>query len=350
MEAELIDALIWIRRQCDGQIRRISCDGGSMLASVRLKDWMQKQRVSFRVCMRMDLKQSGGVVSTAERRDTELTQTLLEYAAAPVWMWTRAMNHVMYLSNRVRIHHATGQTAYEMKTGRKPSVAAKRIGVWGCDCYVKPGNTGGSDAVAAVAEPGIYLGHSEGQEGALVQLLRTGECVVRNGVVFVDDRFTHMRAVAGEGELDAVLEDADHWMTKEDYSDIRRERCQSQGRMEQQPSAPDVEMESEATVDVGASSGSDAGEWPVESIVAHKGIREGNPMFLVRWAGFGAEDDTWKDQSAVDECVALDVYFKEHPEADISKMESVQPRRSPRLHSEMDSDVSEMKYPDPGDG
>jgi hypothetical protein len=83
MEAELIDAIIWIGRQCDGRIRRISCDGRSMLASVRLKDWMQKQRVSFRVCMPMDLKQSEGAVSTTERRDTELTKTLLEYAAAP---------------------------------------------------------------------------------------------------------------------------------------------------------------------------------------------------------------------------------------------------------------------------
>ena len=133
MEVQLIDALIWIRGQCDGRIRHISCDGGGMLASVLFTDWMRKQRILFRVCRPMIQKQSGGVVRTAERQDTEAAHTLLEHAGAPMWLWTSAMEHAMYLSNRVRIHHANDQTVYEMRTGRKPSLAAKKIGVWGCN-------------------------------------------------------------------------------------------------------------------------------------------------------------------------------------------------------------------------
>ena len=341
MVAELIDALIWIGGQCDGRIRRISCDGGGMLASVQFTDWMQKQRILFRVCKPMIMNQSGGVGNTEERRDTVAAQTLLEFAGAPMWMWSSAMSHAIYLSNSVRIHHANGQTVYEMKTGRKPSVPAKKIGVWGCDCYVKPSFTGGTGAVAADAEPGVYLGHNEDQKASLVMLLRTGKCVVTNGVVFVNDRFTHLRAVASEGGVDAVDESDHHWITEEDSSETHRDSSQAQGGMEQ-PSAPDAEMESEATVDVGASSGSDTGEWPVESIVAHKGIRGRDPKFLVRWAGFGEEHDSWLDLSAVDECAGLDRYYEEHPEADVSRAEVAEPRRSPRFNSGMESEASAM--------
>jgi hypothetical protein len=349
MVAELIEALIRIGRQCDRRIRRISCDGGGMLSSVQFTDWMQEQRILFRVCRPTNLKQSGVVGHTEERRDTVAAQTLLEFAGAPMWMWWSAMSHAIYMSNRVRIHHANGQTVYEIKTGRKPSVTAKKIGVWGCDCYVKPSYTGGTGAVAAEAEPGVYLGHNEGQQASLVLLLRTGKCIVTNGVVFVNDRFTHMRAVASEGGVDAVDESDHHWTTEVDSSDTHRDSSQAQGGM-QQPSAPDAEMKSEAAVDVGASSGSDTGEWPVESIVAHKGIRGHNPKFLVRWAGFGEEHDSWLDLSAVDECAALDRYFEEHPEADASRAEVAQPRRSPRFNSEMESEASEMKLLDSGDG
>lgn len=320
-----------------------------MLTSVLFSDWMQKHRISFRVCRPMIQKQSGGVVRTAERQDTEAAHTLLEHAGAPMWLWTSAMEHAMYLSNRVRIHHANDQTVYEMKTGRKPSLAAKKIGVWGCDCFVKPSNTGGSGAVAADAEPGVYLGHSEGQETALVLLLRTGECVRTNGVVFVNDLFTHMRAVAGDDGVDTVDQSDYHWPMEQDYSDTHGDRRQALGGMEQ-PSAPDEEKRSEATVDVGASSGSDTGDWTVESIVAHRGIRGHNPKFRVRWAGFTADEDSWLDLSAVDECAALDDYYKAHPEADASQAEPL--RRSTRLNPAMDSEdrEEEKKYPEPGDG
>jgi transposase InsO family protein len=59
----------------------------------------------------------------------------------------------------------------------------------------------------------------------------------------------------------------------------------------------------------------------VEKIVAHA-VDEptGALMFLVRWAGYGPEDDTWELLPTVDKLAALDEYLIENPELKLSPL------------------------------
>jgi hypothetical protein len=60
-------------------------------------------------------------------------------------------------------------------------------------------------------------------------------------------------------------------------------------------------------------------EWLVDAIVDHR-IKESNRKrlarkdyeFLVRWEGFGPDEDTWQDYETVKELEALDRYVSEH--------------------------------------
>ena len=57
-----------------------------------------------------------------------------------------------------------------------------------------------------------------------------------------------------------------------------------------------------------------APEFLVEKILDHKSLGRGLYKFLVRFSGYGPEDDTWITGRDLDDNKALDDYLASHPQ------------------------------------
>jgi hypothetical protein len=201
--------------------------------------------------------------------------------------------------------------------GKKPSLKHLRA-VWGCDAYCHVPKEQRS-ALAAKAEPCIYLGHSEEKNAAVVLLLSTRKVICSRDVTYRSNSFAFMRALElGDSNVrDALrLHDADpDEETDMTVSGQPTERAGAQEGLQPAPPA------SRSSADDGSSAAdSEPLEWKVESIVAQR-KRNGRTEYKVRWAEFGSDEDSWEPESELSELEALDVWQAKH----------LQPRRSARL-------------------
>ena len=62
--------------------------------------------------------------------------------------------------------------------------------------------------------------------------------------------------------------------------------------------------------------GEDSQEFLVDKIIDHKKIGKSNVKYLVRWVGYGPEDDQWISGRDLDDNEALDKYLEDHPSID----------------------------------
>jgi len=332
----VIDLFVRLQTQWGLTIKRINMDGGSEFVNETLKSWMAKQGTDYRISP-PHTQELNGVAERSVRSFKDLARTQIMHARAPLWLWGRAMEHTLWIWNRVRINNPNGKSVYEQQTGRLPNVTEKLIGVWGCNAYVHVRKELRAGAMSAKAEPAIYLGHDYEHNAPMALVLSTGKYAVTRDIKFVNNSFTHMRAlVAGEDAIATVLNAAGDEIS-EDLSGSMPDGLQAQGGRSQTSLTDGHSAVMPQQADGSSISSSDPDEWTVESIVGRRVLRGGTPQYKVRWAGFSEKDDTWERESTVSDLAALDVYLKENPPA------SSQPRRSPRFDSGSAPDNEEEK-------
>ncbi|GKT31821.1 hypothetical protein ADUPG1_002111, partial [Aduncisulcus paluster] len=56
------------------------------------------------------------------------------------------------------------------------------------------------------------------------------------------------------------------------------------------------------------------GEYFIEALVDHRGDSKRELEFLVQWAGYQPEENTWEPLSELKDTIALDKYLEEHTE------------------------------------
>jgi hypothetical protein len=340
-------AVIKIIRQSERQsgrvVKRLVTDGGSEFINVTIKAECAKQGMKLHFSPTASQELDGGAERSV-RTFKDFGRSMLHHARAPEYMWKLAMDHAIYIWNRTQISQHTKKTPYEAARGRKPSLDSRHFGVWGCDCFVHQRKDQRDGAMAAKAEPAIYLGHDDAQNSARVLILRNKKIVVSRDVKFLPERFEHMRAYRlGDSEVGALLdgrllEDANLQPILVDESEDRQP---AQGGMEQPVADPAKDEDGSNDNDPAA----DPKEWKVDHIVASR-KRLGHVEYRVRWSGFDSEDDTWEPENNLKDCEALDIFLagQQQPaaaNADVPVEEAalpapaqpvaVAPRRSPRF-------------------
>ncbi len=202
----VIAQLRLIERHTGQRVKRIHSDGGSEFMNQTLKNWLAKEGIVIRPSP-PHTQQLNGVAERSIRTFKDAGRTLMLHAHAPTWLWHEAIGHAVWISNRTKVASGTRKTPYELGTGRLPCLKERKIGVWGCDCFVHQRKELRDGAMAAKSEPGIYLGHSEETNAPTVLMLRTGKRVVTRDVRFLNSSFAHMRALkAGDDAVAAVLD------------------------------------------------------------------------------------------------------------------------------------------------
>jgi len=331
----VIKVIRGIERQSGRKVKRIHSDGGSEFKAA-LKDFLAKEGIRPHWSPPATQQLNGGAERSV-RTFKDAGRTLLFHAGAPEYMWHLAVSHAVWIWNRTQISSATGVTPYQVVRGKPPSLDARHIGVWGCDCFVHQKKEQRRNALSAKSEPGIYLGHDEEQNAARVLVLRTKKNVISRDVKFHTESFAHLSAYKrGEDAIAAVLDGSASLPDPDRMSD----RMPAQGVCVQpaHDSASGSESRSRSNSNASnSSSGSDGGstiahgddenrdpdEWTVESIVGRR-IVKGQTEYKVRWAGFSPDDDTWEPERNVSDCAAYDDFMAARPAA-------AEQRRSPRF-------------------
>jgi transposase InsO family protein len=311
---EVADRVIQLVTQAETQfgcvVKRIYSDGGTEFINRTLQTFCARTGKQLHWTPARS-QQLNGAAERLVRTSKDHARMLLQHASAPVRLWSWAARHAAFVWNRTHIAAGTGMTPYEALRGKKPSMR-HLAAVWGCDAYCHVPKEQRS-ALAAKAEPCIYVGHSEEQNAANVLLLSTRRIICSRDVTYRSDRFSFMRAIRlGEtGVQDAFLtSEAELLAERDELADAEASSMPAQGgSVAADPSAP-------------SDAASEPEEWTVESIVAQR-QRHGRTEYKVRWAGYGSEEDSWEPESEVSDLAALDEWQAQQPA----------PRRSARTMS-----------------
>ena len=330
----VIAQLRLVERHTGQKVKRIHSDGGSEFINQTLKNWLAKEGIVIRPSP-PHTQQLNGVAERSIRTFKDAGRTLMLHAHAPTWLWHEAIGHAVWISNRTRVASGTRKPPYELGTGRVPCLKERKIGVWGCDCFVHQRKEQRDGAMAAKSEPGIYLGHSEETNAPTVLMLRTGKRVVTRDVRFLNSSFAHMRALKeGDDEVAAVLDGTSDLLAPLPDLESEPERMPAQGGRAQPNSGGASERDRGAASGGAASdagSGSDGDEWEVERILQRRVVRGNVAQYKVRWAGFGEENDTWEPEENVSDCAAFDDFMEARSAP--APAEASAPRRSPRFNA-----------------
>ena len=356
-----------IYRQTGRKVKRIRSDGGGEFLDGELQRFLHSEGILWKPSPPRTQRLNGG----AERHVQTFKdkgRTLLFHAGAPEYMWNEALSHAVWVWNRTQVSGATGKTPYEAARGQAPNLGRRYIGTWGCDCYVHLQKEQRAGALAAKAEPGIYLGHDEAHSAARVLVLRTMKEAISRDVKFKTESFAHMRALrSGSEEIGAILDGSADLRPNIEPELVQdtAERLPAPGGMVEQPAAEDSDDDDSA----GSSTAdgterhfdtSEPEEWAVDSVVGQRKIR-GVLQYRVHWAGFDASQDSWEPADSLEDCAAVDEFLAQKsqpvaahvaspsPTADSPASAAADaaaaPRRSPRFQQQLQMEPDHQHQP-----
>lgn len=329
----VIEKLTQIQRQDGVRIKCIHSDGGSEFVNQALNNYVRKEGIVFRISPPYT-PEMNGVAERSVRTYKDLARAVLHHAGAPAYLWRYAMSHVVWLWNRTRINNPTGMTAYEQHTGKVPQIAAKYVGVWGCDVYVHRRKDQRQGAMAPKAEPGVYLGHSDQYNAPLVLVLSIGTVGPIRDVRFLNGSFRHMQAYkAHQTEVTPAVATAGG---AEQDSGTLFEETEARGGDDRPslvsgappggPGQGQVNSPNVATEDQ---------EYAVDKIIGSRGSGS-KTEFRVKWTGYA--EHTWEPQRNVEQTLAYQDWLDRSADLASEVSESA-PRRITRSMSDSRPDA-----------
>ncbi|GJS54680.1 zinc finger, CCHC-type containing protein [Tanacetum coccineum] len=193
-----------------------------MLRTDRGGEFMSKNFTEY--CNRTGLKrhytapyspQQNGVVERRNRTVMEMVRSSMKYMCVPDVLWGEAVNHAVYVLNRLATKALDSCTPYEKWTGRKPEVSHFRV--FGCVAHVKV-TRGHLKKLDDRSMKMVHLGCEKGSKAYRLVDPCTGLIQVSRDVVFEEESAwawnngdkigpTHARfTISGENPIDVQEE------------------------------------------------------------------------------------------------------------------------------------------------
>jgi hypothetical protein len=236
------------------KVKRLYADGGTEFINKTLRDWCTAHGIALHYTPART-QQLNGIAENAVRSNKDAVRTLLLHANAPLQFWVQAACHVTFVWNRAHVSGRSGTTPYQAMYGKKPS--AKHWGIFGVDAEMRVPKDQ-REVFGSTTEPCIYLGHHSVQNCAMVYVVRTRKVIASRDVKY-GSTYTHCETL-GRG-LDLLVSDAQAEPAAAGPAAVNQE---------------------------------DERKYDVERIVDQRTRRNGATEFLVRWTGYGNDEDTWQ--------------------------------------------------------
>ena len=287
----LISIIRNAQTQTECKVKRLYCDGGTEFINSTLKNFCHTNGTEMHYPPART-QQLNGVAERSVRTLKDGGRTLLAHSKMPKRFWADAIEHFIFVWNRTRVGK-NGRTPFETIRGSTPS--AKHFGVFGSDVwYHLPKKD--RDTFDPKVEAGIYLGHNDTQNCAVVYVLRTGKKVKTRDVIF-RSTFHHAYALQhGDAAVQRAMNEPAPSLATEDEALLPEvDEAPLQGGIEQvKEQVPDEADEND--------------EDEIERIIEKRGTGK-KTQYLVQWVGYPNKDDcTWQKidsltnaQEAIDE-------------------------------------------------
>jgi transposase InsO family protein len=277
--------------QTGKKVKRIHCDGGSEFNNSTLRKFCAHNGTQLHISPART-PQMNGVAERSVRTLKEGGRTLLFHAGLPAHLWTYAVEHYVYVWNRLCTGPKTGVTPREAFRGVRPSI--KHLGVFGCDVWRHLPREQRSTFDAKM-QPAVYLGHSEMQNCPIVLLLETNKPVRTRDV-----RFPKKLSFKHAAALNVGQTAVDHLVTA--FSPLDESELAPVDDETQPDSAPTAQSPPSEVSNSGGSGGvnetsgeaDENGEFAIKRIRNKKGTGR-KLQYQVEWVGFpNAEDYSWE--------------------------------------------------------
>ena len=303
--------------ECQGgsKLKRIYMDGGSEFINQTLKEEWYKKGVVYHNSPPGEPELNG----IAERWGQTLKlmgTTMLHYSGVPSEFWQYAMEHATYIWNRSHVSKITGKTPYEY-TMKEPA-SAQHWGVFGCSAFAHI-----EKSVRKSLEPKselvLYLGHNTQRNCATVYSLLDSKIRYTRNVVYRINNFDCARAVSsGEEAISDLLEQLVLNQSKVDSylhtnSEVDAEENKKPGeKVKSESVATDMRRLGSSSTSMNVPESEDSeGEYDVQDIIGRRRVKS-KYQYLVRWKGYGDEENSWIPRSEARNLEALDRFEAVH--------------------------------------
>ncbi|GJT47258.1 retrovirus-related pol polyprotein from transposon TNT 1-94 [Tanacetum coccineum] len=150
-------------------VRRIRTDNGTEFVNQTLREYYEKVGISHETSVARSPQQNGAV----ERRNRtliEAARTMLIYAKAPLFLWTKAVATACYTQNCSIIRLRHGKTPYELLHDKPPDLLF--LYVFGALCYLT-NDSGNLGKLQPKADIGIFIGYAPTKKAFRIYNRRT---------------------------------------------------------------------------------------------------------------------------------------------------------------------------------
>jgi hypothetical protein len=277
--------------QSGKRVKRIHTDGGSEFINATFKNFCAANRTQL-LFSPARTPQLNGVAERSVRTLKEGGRALLFHAGLPAHLWPAAVQHFVYVWNRLCVGPTTGVTPLEAFRGVRPSV--KHLGVFGCDVWRHLPREQRSTFDAKM-EPGIYLGHDETQNCPIVLLLETNKTVRTRDVRFPKQTsFKHAAALSAGQTAVARAVAAPFALVEDELAPAGGNQMDSAPTAPSPPGGVSSGTSSGGVSETSAEEEDTDGMFDIKRIVNRKGAGR-NVQYLVEWDGYPNEKDfTWQ--------------------------------------------------------
>ena len=129
--------------------------------------------------------QQNGVVERRNRTILEMVRSNMKTMRVPDVLWGEAVNHAVYVLNRVTTKALKESIPYEMWTGRKPNVG--HLKVFGCVAHMMI-NKDHLKKLDDRSRKLVHLGVEKGSKAYILVDPETGKMFVSRNVVFEENQ------------------------------------------------------------------------------------------------------------------------------------------------------------------
>lgn len=282
----VIDRIKFLERQLGVKVKRLNADGGGEFINHILLNFCKEKGIAIGWPPK-DKHQLNGSAESCVRVVKYGGRKLLIGSGLPDQFWKYAVQHFVFIYNRIYLSKYTGKTPYETLMGKKPS--CEHWGIFGCDVKYHIPKGRRPTTFSPTMLSGIYLGHDTWRNCALVYSMSTRKVIYTRDVKYLDS-FNYAQQMKKEmgGGLSIEEEQKDFDSEIVEDGDVAVAGSNSKHLSHKGPPL------GYPAADLG-----DADEsvrYEVEQIIDHR-MRKGKKEYQVRWAGYPIEQSTWQRAS-----------------------------------------------------
>ena len=316
---KVADAVIKILKKIQtltgNKVKGIHSDGGTEFINHTLKSYCADNGTSM-TQSEARVPKHNGIAERYVRTIKDGARTLLHQCGLDGRWATQAIQHYLFIWNRMYVSQHTKVTPYQTYFKIEPSV--NTVGVFGCDVYAwihKDNRDAGT--FAPRGEPAVYLGHDAEQNCPVVHLLKSGKIQRVRSVSYRNDQFNFGRAlIKGADAIQRVIADTDNsdssaWTHSIDISESHLEPMiiQSSETVNKPLSLKleegllmDPINDTDLPILPTALPESSDELFEIESIIDHRPSKESSDgyEYRVKWKGYSSDENTWNTSETFD--------------------------------------------------